>query len=92
MSRKLCIELWNKSLPHKVLSYKKEFNKLVGNKYRQFRHKMLKQIVDSNENSPNEFWRNIKKLKKENHTKILALIFSLKNGLILKNVVILMRF
>jgi hypothetical protein len=42
---------------------------------------MLKQIVDSNENSPNEFWRNIKKLKKENHTKILALIFSLKNGL-----------
>jgi hypothetical protein len=28
---------------------------------------MLKQIVDSNENSPNEFWRNIKKLKKENY-------------------------
>ena len=81
MSRKLCIEPWNKSLGHKVLSYKKEFNKLVRNKYRQFRHKMLKQIVDSNENSPNEFWRNIKKLKKENHTKILALIFSLKNGL-----------
>ena len=81
MSRKLCIEPWNKSLRHKVLSYKKEFNKLVRKKYRQFRHKMLKQIVDSNENSPDEFWRNIKKLKKENHTKILALIFSLKNGL-----------
>ena len=81
MSRKLCIEPWNKSFRHIVLSYKKEFNKLVRKKYRQFRHKMLKQIVDSNENSPNEFWRNIKKLKKENHTKILALIFSLKNGL-----------
>ena len=25
------------------------------------------QIVDSNENSPDEFWRNIKKLKKENY-------------------------
>jgi hypothetical protein len=47
--------------------YKKEFNKLVRKKYRQFRHKMLKQIVDSNENSPDEFWRNIKKLKKENY-------------------------
>ena len=63
----MCIEPWNKSFRHIVLSYKKEFNKLVRKKYRQFRHKMLKQIVDSNENSPDEFWRNIKKLKKENY-------------------------
>ncbi|CAG2246642.1 unnamed protein product [Mytilus edulis] len=66
LTRKLCTEPWNDSLRHKVLYNKKELNKLIRKKYRQFRHKMIKQIIDSNNSCPNDFWNTVKKLKKEN--------------------------
>jgi hypothetical protein len=37
-SRQLCNEPWNKTLRLRVLQNKKELNKLIRKKYRQFRH------------------------------------------------------
>jgi hypothetical protein len=35
-----------------VLSNKKEFNRLLRKKYRQFRHKLLNKIAESNNSNP----------------------------------------
>lgn len=56
-SRQLCNEPWNKTLRLKVLQNKKELNKLVRKKYREFRHTILNKLVDSNANNPEEFWK-----------------------------------
>jgi hypothetical protein len=62
-SRQLCNEPWNKTLCLKVLQNKKELNKLVRKKYRQFRHTMSNKLVDSNANKPGEFWKALNAIK-----------------------------
>ena len=66
-SRQLCNEPWNKTLRLKVLQNKKELNKLIRNKYRQFRHTILNKLVDSNANNPEEFWKALNTIKKRDN-------------------------
>ena len=63
-SRKLCEEPWNKQLRQKVLSNKKELNKLIRKKYRQFRNKLITELSES-VNSSNDFWKTVKNIKKK---------------------------
>ena len=51
----------------KVLQNKKELNKLVRKKYRQFRHTMLNKLVDSNANNPGELWKALNAIKKRDN-------------------------
>ena len=50
-----------------VLSNKKEFNRLLRKKYRQFRHKLLNKIAESNNSSPDDFWKSLNMLKKRDN-------------------------
>ena len=66
-----------------VLSNKKEFNRLLRKKYRQFRHKLLNKIVESNNSSPDDFWKSLNTFVcwKKEITRILTLTFYQMNGL-----------
>lgn len=64
-SRKLCEEPWNKQLRLQVLANKKELNKLIRKKYRQFRFKMVSKLFESTSTS-DDFWKTVKDLRKKN--------------------------
>ena len=51
----------------KFCKIKKELNKLVRKKYRQFRHTMLNKLVDSNANNPGELWKALNTIKERDN-------------------------
>ncbi|CAG2204913.1 unnamed protein product [Mytilus edulis] len=63
LSRRLCETPWDKTLRLYVLQQKKEYNKLVRKKYRNFRQKVLDNILEAEKRNPQEFWKAINTLK-----------------------------
>ena len=63
MARNLCNNPWDKNLRQKVAVYKKYFNRLTRKKHRIFKNNLLQKIVDAEDKNPNEFWKNVDKLK-----------------------------
>jgi hypothetical protein len=48
---------WNKGLRLQVLYEKKQYNKLLRQKYRRFRAKLLNNMLEVSEKKPTEFWK-----------------------------------
>lgn len=57
LGRVLSKSPWDKNLRIKVLQAKKEYNKLMRKKFRAYKAKLLKSMVDMSDKNPNEFWK-----------------------------------
>lgn len=65
LARKLSNNPWDKYLRQKVALNNKELVKLIRKKNRLFKNNLMKNILDSEERNPAEFWAKINQLKNQ---------------------------